>query len=57
VLPERLQQARAPVRGITTTCFLGEGPHNNEMKLTSNASPGGRRLQLISVFYGRPAPF
>jgi hypothetical protein len=26
-------------------------PANNEMKLTSSASLGGRRLQLISVFY------
>jgi hypothetical protein len=28
-------------------------PANNEMKLTSSASLGGRRLQLISVFSGR----
>jgi hypothetical protein len=28
-------------------------PANNEMKLTSSASLGGRRLQLISVFAGR----
>jgi hypothetical protein len=28
-------------------------PANNEMKLTSSASFGGRRLQLISVFGGR----
>jgi hypothetical protein len=29
------------------------GPHNNELKLTSFASPDGLSLQLNSVFGGR----